>query len=191
MDQLSDEELLINISEGNRAAFEILIKRHLDKFYGLAFRQVLGKEIAEDIVQDAFLKLWERPEMFDANKGVKFTTWFYRLVVNLCHDLHRKKKAIPLIDLEFIKDNALSQDQVVINKEKTYLLENAILNLPKNQRLAINLCFYNDVSNKDAAEIMGLNIKALQSLLIRAKEKLKNNIKLYEENNKRMGTSNG
>ena len=93
-----DHELLARIQAGSRDAFAALVQRHTERFYRLAYRYVQNREEAEDIVQDAFLKLWEDPGRWQPERNSKFTTWFYRVVVNLCLDWQKKKRPSALDD---------------------------------------------------------------------------------------------
>src|SRR6266508_5272283 len=86
-----DHELLALIQDGNGQAFAMLVERHTERFYRLAYRYLQSKAAAEDVVQDAFLKLWENPAIWQPEHNSKFTTWFYRVVVNLCLDLRKRK----------------------------------------------------------------------------------------------------
>ena len=81
---------------GSHDAFAVLVQRHTERFYRLAYRYVQNREEAEDIVQDAFLKLWEDPGRWQPERNSKFTTWFYRIVVNLCLDWQKKKRPLAL-----------------------------------------------------------------------------------------------
>ena len=81
-----DESLLERVGEGDGAAFAVLVRRHRDRYYRLAYRYTARHEEAEDIVQVAFIKLWETPDIWNPRRGARFTTWFYRVVVNLCLD---------------------------------------------------------------------------------------------------------
>ena len=92
----SDQELLALIQGGSHQAFAELVERHTTRFYRLAYRYVQNRETAEDLIQDAFLKLWENPASWQPERNSKFTTWFYRIVVNLCLDWQKKKRPIPL-----------------------------------------------------------------------------------------------
>ena len=172
--EASDNELYRRFSSGDTAAYTVLVDRHTDRFYGLAWRMCGQDQEAEDIVQDAFLKLWQNPKLFNPDKGSKFTTWFYRVVVNLSYDAGRKKKpqAAPEV-LDFMADDAEATDEAIARKQVKTEVEIAIQSLPERQRTALNLCFYEDLSNAEAAEIMGVGIKALESLLMRAKKGLK------------------
>jgi RNA polymerase sigma-70 factor (ECF subfamily) len=171
-----DNELLALIQEGDRQAFGTLVERHTERFYRLAYRYLQNKEAAEDVVQDAFLRLWERPDLWQPERNAKFTTWFYRIVVNLSLDARKKKKPVALENDTEIPDEREPIDQMLIEAQQQEALEEAIAALPERQRMALNLCFDQGLSNQEAADIMGLNLKALQSLIMRAKKTLKESV---------------
>jgi len=175
---VDDATLLAGIVSGDHAAFAALVRRHTVRFYRLAYRFTGRRAEAEDIVQDAFLKLWERPGMWQPDKQAAFTTWFYRIIVNLCLDQAKKKRPLPLEnDGEHIEDEREAKEEEMIAREKERLLETQIALLPDRQRAALNLCFYEGLSNQEAATAMGVHLKALQSLLMRAKTTLKERLK--------------
>ena len=177
MQEISDESLMERVCSGNHQAFAQLVERHSGLFYSAAYRMCSNNEEAEDIVQDAFLKLWNKPQGYDATKGAKFTTWFYRVVTNLAIDHMRRKKPQTKPDvLEYIADKAPLADQALEDKDQQDVLEEAIATLPERQKAALNLCFYEGLSNKEAAEILGVGVKALESLLMRAKKTLKKDL---------------
>jgi RNA polymerase sigma-70 factor (ECF subfamily) len=170
---LDDESLIRQIQEGKHEAFVEMVGRHSKRFYSIAYRLLFSKNDAEDIVQQAFLKLWERRLFWNPYKKAKFTTWFYRVVVNLCLDHNRKKRPIPLCEnMEYI-DKQDGQEILLDEKRKQVLLDRFIQELPERQQLALTLCFYEGLSNQEAAEIIGVKLKALQSLIMRAKTTLK------------------
>ena len=175
-----DEELVALIQDGSQQAFSVLVQRHTERFYRLAYRYLQSKEAAEDVVQDAFVKLWEDPGRWQAERNNKFTTWFYRVVVNLCLDWQKKKKPLELGDQEVsVADDRETPDVAILQAEKQNILEKEIAALPERQRTALNLCFDEGLSNQEAAEVMGLKLKALQSLVMRAKTTLKERLKNY------------
>jgi RNA polymerase sigma-70 factor, ECF subfamily len=174
-----DQELLALIQDGSHQAFAELVKRHTERFYRLAYRYVQNRETAEDLVQDAFLRLWENPAIWQPDRNSKFTTWFYRIMVNLCLDWQKKKRPIQLDEDMPLADERESADEAMIRMQEQRLLENEIAALPERQRTALNLCFDEGLSNQEAAEAMGVNLKALQSLIMRAKTTLKERMKAY------------
>lgn len=176
---LTDEILLLRIKEGDHNAFAILVTRHNIKFYNLAFRYMASREEAEDVVQMCFLKLWENPDIWQEEKGAKFTTWFYRIIVNTCLDKHKRHKTIDVNEEFEVADERDNQEISAAKNQEQKLLAGAIKSLPKRQKTALILCFYEELSQQEAADIMKVNIKALQSLVMRAKATLKDKLKNY------------
>lgn len=173
----NDEDLMALISDGDHQAFSILVQRHTERFYRLAFRMCGRKEDAEDIVQESFVKLWNKREQWDPSRGAKFTTWFYRVVSNGSLDYLRKKKPVSSdVFVDLAEDETPRQDKRMENMQEEEMIEAAIQDLPERQRMALNLCFYEGISNKEAADIMGVGVKALESLLMRAKKSLKDRL---------------
>lgn len=169
-DDQTDENLMALVSGGDRRAFAVLVNRHTSLFFSAAFRMCGQKEEAEDIVQEAFLKLWDRPGVFDPSRGAKFTTWFYRVVTNLAIDRGRRRRAHAGPEaLETLADTRMRADARLIEREREEILERAVQALPDRQKAALNLCFYEGLSNREAADALGIGIKALESLLMRAK----------------------
>ncbi len=101
------------------------------------------------------------------------------MVINLCLDYKKKNKRETSDEYNEIESDANLQDGIVDMKNKQEIVNKYILQLPERQQIALNLCFYEGVSNKDAAEIMDINLKALQSLIMRAKVNLKEKLQKY------------
>ena len=174
-----DHELLARIQAGSHDAFAVLVQRHTERFYRLAYRYVQNREEAEDIVQDAFLKLWEDPGKWQPERSGKFTTWFYRIVVNLCLDWQKKKRPLALEDEVSEPEGESALDIAAMQRQEQKMLEREIAALPERQRAALNLCFTEGLSNQEAADVIGVRLKALQSLIMRAKATLKERMKPY------------
>ncbi len=174
-----DHELLALIQDGNGQAFAMLVERHTERFYRLAYRYLQSKAAAEDVVQDAFLKLWENPALWQPERNSKFTTWFYRVVVNLCLDLRKRKGPVALDEEMPLIDDREPVDETMVKIQEQKALEREIAALPERQRMALNLCFDEGLSNQEAAAVMGVKLKALQSLVMRAKTTLKERMKAY------------
>lgn len=177
--QVADEFLIRLIQEGRHDAFAEIVNRHSKKFYRIAYRLVFNKDDAEDVVQEAFIKLWEKRLNWNPNKEAKFTTWFYKVVINLCIDHNRKKKPEPLSEEMPLIDKQQGHEARMQEMQKQVMLEHLIQELPERQQLALNLCFYEGISNQEAAEMIGVNLKALQSLIMRAKMTLKEKVRQY------------
>lgn len=177
-DENSDDNMLMHgIKSGDHKSFAILVRRHSNRFYACAYRICLDQYEAEDAVQDAFLKLWNSPVSWDENKGAKFTTWFTRIVMNASYDRLRKKKNHKGEEaLSIISDDRMDQESQMQNDAESKNVEQALKELPDRQRAAITLCFYEGHTNKEAAEILDIGVKALESLLMRGKKALKDHL---------------
>lgn len=178
-DAPTDDALLARIVAREHAAFALLVQRHTRRYYAVAYRCVFQRAEAEDIVQLAFLKLWENPAGWRKERGSAFTTWFYRVVINLCRDHLRRKRPLPLpegFDAEDGHDNA---EAMLTAEQQSRAVEMALRALPERQRTALVLCFYEGLSHQEAATVMGVRIKALQSLLMRGKTTLKEKLHDY------------
>lgn len=171
----SDESLMRLIRQGSHQAFAILVRRHTDRFYAAAFRLSGRVSEAEDLVQDAFMKIWQKPDVWKDDRGAKFTTWFYRILVNQNIDRMRKNQKMVSGEtiLPFIADSKADPEMAAGTSEEQVRLERALSALPERQRTALTLCFYEGLSNAEAAGAMGVKTKALESLLMRAKTGLR------------------
>lgn len=178
----SDESLMVAVKEGSHQAFSILVRRHTPRFFQMAYRLCGRVQEAEDMVQEAFLKIWKNPMVWKDDKGAKFTTWFYRILFNQNIDRARSKKPVAVDDeyLQSFADDKNTPEMAVFVSEEQKIIEAALNSLPERQKVAITLCFYEGVSNSQAAEIMGVNVKALESLLMRAKMGLRDFIKGHD-----------
>lgn len=170
-----DHGLMVRVQRGDHQAFSQLVQTHSARFYAVAFRMLGNSAEAEDVVQDSFLKLWNKPQAWDAKKNAKFTTWFYRVVTNAAIDRARRRTKIVSGEkiIDFVADERRNAEDQMYQDETQRILEEAIQSLPDRQKAALNLCFYEGLSNKEAAEVLEVNVKALESLLMRAKAGMK------------------
>ena len=167
-DEKPDESAVAKqISSGNSAAFSVYVREKAKFFYHVAYRVTLNREAAEDVVQNAFAKLWEKRESIQADGNM--SAWLYRVVVNLAIDTKRGAKFSELH--ENIEGADGTQDEE--KRDLTAKIEKVLAVLPPRQRAAIMMVYYDGYGQKEAAEIMGVNLKALESLLSRAKLALK------------------
>ena len=171
----SDEALVAQICDGNRQAFSCLVERHALRFRAIAMRTCGDLALAEEMVQEAFIKLWTRPESFRADKA-KFTTWFHRVVVNRCLDELRRKKPEALPEGYDASDSRPDAEATLVHDGGTQILMNALARLPDRQKQALTLSYLDGFSNLEAAGIMGLNIKAYESLLVRSRAKMRDKL---------------
>jgi len=167
-----DTDLVARVGKGDRAAAQALMARHLPAMLSLARRMLSGETEAEDCVQEAFLRVWTHAARWTPGKA-KFETWLYRVTLNQCYDRLRKK---PMADLEAaadVADGAPSADQTLESAAVSAEVDAALQQLPERQRAAILLCHYQERGNIEAAEILGISVEALESLLARGRRTLR------------------
>jgi len=170
-DSESDEALVMRIGRGDAAAFKTLMTRYASLHLSFAQRLLGNREEAEDVVQEAYAKLWTHGRGFDPRKS-KFTTWFYRVVMNRSLDHKRKKRPLALPEEFDAADDAPSAHHALETAERAEKVREALERIPERQKAAIVLCYFEGVSNQEAAKILGLNLKALESLLGRGRKSL-------------------
>ncbi len=156
-----DAELVARVGRGDRTAAQMLVRRHLPKMLGLARRMLGDSAEAEDAVQDAFLRLWTHAARWQPGQA-KFETWLYRVTLNKCFDRLRRRPVAPLDAAMDVPDPAPGP-----------AIEDALQALPERQRAAIQLCHFQECGNIEAADILGISVEALESLLSRGRRTLR------------------
>jgi RNA polymerase sigma-70 factor (ECF subfamily) len=167
-----DAELLQAIAGGDRAAFDRLSRRHLDRAYGVALRMTGSRADAQDVVQDVFLRLWQRPDAWRPGQA-QFSTWLYRVVVNRCLDLKRRPRGTDLDSVEEPQDPDANAEDSLLDAERNRALDSAVNQLPERQKAAIVLTYTAGLRNAEAASAMEISVKAFEALLVRAKRELR------------------
>jgi RNA polymerase sigma-70 factor, ECF subfamily len=167
-----DADLVARAGRGDRAAAQALMARHLPKMLALSRRMLAGQAEAEDCVQEAFLRVWTHAARWRPGKA-KFETWLYRVTLNQCYDRLRKT---PLAGLEAameVADSGPAPDAALQGAAIAAEVEGVLAELPERQRAAIVLCHYQERGNIEAAEILGVSVEALESLLSRGRRTLR------------------
>lgn len=177
----SDSEVMARVANGDAQAFASLVRMHLPRAYALAYRTLLNSAEAEEVAQDAFTKIWVKAREYDGSRAA-FATWLHRIVVNLCLDRIRQRRPHDGDDaLAEIADKGPSAESLASTREEADIVRDAVGLLPAQQRAAVNLCYFEEYTNPEAAKIMGLNVKALEGLLVRARKTLREKLKDMKE----------
>ncbi|HEY4142457.1 MAG TPA: RNA polymerase sigma factor [Pseudolabrys sp.] len=167
----ADEALMAKVARGDEAAFRQLSRRHVPAMVGLA-RRVLGNTAdAEDVVQEAMLRVWTHAPRWQPLAA--FRTWLTRVVVNLCLDRKRRKPWVGLDAAGEIADPTPSVPEVAEQNEREHALTAAIGELPDRQRTAIVLTYSEGMTNAQVAEVLDTSVSAVETLLIRGKKSLR------------------
>jgi RNA polymerase sigma-70 factor (ECF subfamily) len=188
---LQSEELMARIAEGDEYAFEILVHRHQTSILNLIYRFIGDRTQAKDLAQEVFLRVWQAAGSYQPK--AKFTTWIYRITANLCFNglkSARRKKwfSFNWFDEEgehtieeTLSDGAPSAEDILLEKERSRQISDALQSLPDNQRMALVLKRYDDLSYQEIAKVIGCSVPAVESLLVRAKRTLQEKLKNYEK----------
>lgn len=167
-----DAELLALAGRGDAGAFRQLVSRKLPRIHALAARMLSDPAQADDVAQDAFLRVWRQAPNWTPGQA-KFDTWLHRVVLNLYTDRLRRRRELPMADPPEQLDPAPAADIALQRDETIRRVRTAIAKLPTRQGEAIMLQTYQDLSNIDTAAIMGISVEALESLLARGRRTLR------------------
>ena len=166
-DEVSDDALMILYANGDATAARILTLRLTPRVFGHAFRMLGDRAEAEDVAQEALMRLWKIAP--DWRQGeAKITTWLYRVVANLCTDRLRKGRSVASEP----EDSAASAVQQLQNQARVDALQEALNALPDRQRQAVILRHIESLANPEIAEIMEIGVEAVESLTARGKRAL-------------------
>ena len=166
-----DHDLMARVARGDERAFHVLARRHAADALGLA-RRILGSEaLAEEIVQDALLRVWRVAPRWRPQAA--FRTWLYRVVINLCLNAKRRPAELPLGAAGDPADPAPDAVAGLETRERDRRLAAAIDALPARQRAAIVLTYQEGLSNAEAASVLDTSVSGIETLLVRAKRALR------------------
>ena len=167
-----DEALLERIVRGDRNAVALLVSRKLPKLLSLARRMLGDAAEAEDVAQETLVRTWKQAHSWVPGKA-RIDTWMHRVALNLCYDrLRRRRDTVNSDDIEIV-DTAAGPGVQIEQAQSAQRLQTALAGLPERQRVAITLCYYQEMSNIEAAELMEVSVEALESLLARARRALR------------------
>ena len=170
-DQPTDEDLMAQTATGDRAAFDLLTTRYALRLRRAALRVVGDAAAAEDVAQDALLRAWSRAEQYEPGRGT-VAAWLHRIVVNLSIDRVRAARPHDELD-ERAAGEAPGADETVFASQRRVLLAEAVATLPVRQRTALHLTYDRGWSGADAARALGTSTRALEGLLRRGRQVLR------------------
>jgi len=171
-EQDPDAELVARVGAQDPVAVRTLVARKLPRLLALATRMLGDRMEAEDVAQEAFVRIWKQAPRWREGEA-KFDTWLHRVALNLCYDRLRGQREEPVAELPDEADPAASPDVRIENEARDARIREALSALPARQREALVLNYYQELSNVDAAALMGITVDALESLLARARRNLR------------------
>ena len=185
-----DAALMLRVKQGDWAAFAELVDKYKQPVMNLVYRMLRDATEAEDLAQVVFLQIYKSAERYHVSS--KFSTWMFTIARNLCLNEIRRRSRHPADSLEnsqsdleeqpgrqFEDRKTFSPPQTLLQDELEQKINEALSELPENQRTAILLCRGEELSYDDIARILGCSVSATKSLIHRGRETLKQKLKPY------------
>jgi RNA polymerase sigma-70 factor (ECF subfamily) len=188
---MADRELIKDLKSGHPEAFKKLVGQYQNRVINTCHGFLQNKEDAEDIAQEVFIEIYKSISSF--REEAKLSTWIYRISVTKSLDLirksKRKKRTGYLRNILRLEDQSehvpapvkSNPDTILENQERSRILQEAIDSLAENQKVAITLSKYEELTNKEIADIMGTTLSSVEALIHRAKRNLRKKLHYYYE----------
>jgi RNA polymerase sigma-70 factor (ECF subfamily) len=187
---MSDADVMLRVKAGDAAAFDYLVAKYRRAMVGFMYRTCRNQGAAEDLAQEVFLRVYRSRAGYEAS--AKFTTWLYRIATNLAvnhardtrHERPENQVSIDQPDEEHgtimeIADDSLTAEEALLRRERLAAIRQKIQDLPERQRLAVLMHKYQQMDYRQIAEALKLSESATKSLLFRAYETLREQLKQF------------
>jgi RNA polymerase sigma-70 factor (ECF subfamily) len=189
-DSQSDADIMLRVKAGDQSAFEYLVQKYRRPMVSFMYRMARNSAIAEDLAQEVFLRVYRSRETYEAS--AKFSTWLYRIATNLAVNhardtRHERPEVQVSLDepdddtgttLE-LPDASLNAEQQMVRRERLLAIRRKIEALPEQQRLAVIMHKYQQMDYKQIADVLKKSESATKSLLFRAYETLRDQLKEF------------
>ena len=185
-----DAALMLRVKRGDRAAFAELVRKYQQPLFNFVYRTLRDETESEDVAQNTFLQVWKSRARYE--RTAKFTTWLFTIARNLCLNEIRRRSRHPAESIEeahaehddqprqqYEDRTHIAAPEKLLHGELAGKIEEALAELPENQRTAILLCRQDDLSYEEIAEILECSLSATKSLIHRGRETLKEKLKPY------------
>jgi RNA polymerase sigma-70 factor (ECF subfamily) len=190
VEELSDADVMLRVKTGDNSAFEYLVQKYRRAMVSFMFRMAHNSAAAEDLAQEVFLRVYRSRQSYEAS--AKFTTWLYRIATNLAvnhardtrHERPDKVVSLDEKDEETgqsldVPDKSLSAEENIVRRERMSAIRQRVQALPERQRVAVLMHKYQQMDYKQISEVLKLSESATKSLLFRAYETLREQLKEF------------
>ncbi|MCP4649808.1 MAG: sigma-70 family RNA polymerase sigma factor [PVC group bacterium] len=180
-----DKDLIERIQGGEMHAFHLLVDRYKERAVRIAYSATSNLADAQDVAQEAFVRIFKNIKNFKFNSS--FSTWFYRILINLCRDFLRRKSSSRIClgsktegdQVYELKDDGANPAQGLIITELDENIQAAIEELPDKQRIVFNLKYKEGMKIREIAEVMGVSVSTIKVHLFRAVRSLQKKLRPY------------
>jgi RNA polymerase sigma-70 factor (ECF subfamily) len=186
----SDAEVMLRVKAGDQPAFDYLVQKYRRPLVSFMYRMARNAAVAEDLAQEVFLRVYRSRESYEAS--AKFTTWLYRIATNLAVNhardtRHERPEVVVSLDepdeatgmTMDLADGEITAEQAMLRRERLMGIRRKIEALPERQRLAVVMHKYQQMDYRQIAEVLQLSESATKSLLFRAYETLREQLKEF------------
>jgi len=186
----SDAEVMLQVKDGDEAAFRFLVEKYRRQIVGFMYRMCHNPASAEELAQEVFLRVYRSRDRYEAS--AKFTTWLYKIATNLAVNYardSRRERPENTVRLDEpdqetgatpdLADDSLTVEQQMLRRERLAMIRRRVQALPERQRMAVVLHKYQQMDYRGIAEVMKLSESATKSLLYRAYETLREQLKEF------------
>jgi RNA polymerase sigma-70 factor, ECF subfamily len=188
--ELSDAEVMLRVKAGDDAAFDYLVQKYRRAMVSFLYRMAHNSAAAEDLAQEVFLRVYRSRGNYEPS--AKFTTWLYRIATNLAvnhardtrHERPENQVSLDEPDTETgmtvdVADSSLSVEENILRRERMAAIRQKVEALPERQKMAVVMHKYQQMDYKQIAEVLKLSESATKSLLFRAYETLREQLKEF------------
>jgi len=187
---LSDADVMLRVKTGDKSAFSFLVQKYRRPIIGFLYRMCHNPSTAEELAQEVFLRVYRSRETYEAS--AKFTTWLYRIATNLAVNYardtrHERPEVTVRLDepdqetgaTPDLADSSLSAEEQLVRRERLAAIRSKVNALPERQRMAVIMHKYQQMDYRQIAEVLKLSESATKSLLFRAYETLREQLKEF------------
>jgi RNA polymerase sigma-70 factor, ECF subfamily len=186
----SDAEVMLRVKAGDEGAFDFLVQKYRRPLVSFMYRMARNTAAAEDLAQEVFLRVYRSRQTYEPS--AKFTTWLYRIATNLAVNHARDtRKERPEVTVSLdepdeetgttmdVRDGAMTVEEKLVRQERLTAIRSKVEALPERQRMAVLMHKYQQMDYKQIAEVLKLSESATKSLLFRAYESLREQLKEF------------
>jgi RNA polymerase sigma-70 factor, ECF subfamily len=187
---LTDADVMLRVKAGDDSAFEYLVQKYRRSMVSFMFRMAHNSAAAEDLAQEVFLRVYRSRQNYEAS--AKFTTWLYRIATNLAVNHARDtrhERAENVVSLDErdedtgqsldLPDKSKTAEEMIVQRERMSAIRQRVQELPERQRIAVLMHKYQQMDYKQISEVLKLSESATKSLLFRAYETLRGQLKEF------------
>ncbi len=186
----TDAEVMLRVKAGDQSAFDYLVQKYRRPLVSFMYRMARNSAAAEDLAQEVFLRVYRSRQTYEAS--AKFTTWLYRIATNLAvnhardtrHERPEVTVSLDEPDEETgttldVADGTITAEEALVRRERMLAIRSKVEALPERQKLAVIMHKYQQMDYKQIAEVLKLSESATKSLLFRAYETLRDQLKEF------------